>query len=167
MSSPSFSSAEIGITARKSYSPLSSERYFASRPLLILSILLMSRMQGVEDLAKLRSAAVSEALSGTSHSTTNKITSVPPAAASADFIIYSPSSVFGLCSPGVSVNTYCVSPFVRMPVMRLRVVCGLRETMATFSPSSALSRVDLPTFGLPIIDTKQVFSAISVLSLPF
>ena len=117
-------------------------------------------MQGISDLAKLRSAAVSDALSGTSHSTTKRMTSVPPAAASADFIIYSPSRVFGLCSPGVSVNTYCVSPFVRIPVMRLRVVCGLRDTMATFSPSSALSNVDLPTFGLPMIDMKQVFCAI-------
>src|SRR2546427_5317628 len=38
-----------------------------------------------------------------------------------------------------------------MPRMRLRVVWGLGVTMATFSPSSRLSRVDLPTLGRPTI----------------
>ena len=36
-----------------------------------------------------------------------------------------------------------------MPQMRLRVVWGLLVTMAIFSPTSALSRVDLPTLGRP------------------
>src|SRR6218665_467179 len=36
-----------------------------------------------------------------------------------------------------------------MPVMRWRVVCALREVMLIFWPTSALSKVDLPTFGLP------------------
>ena len=36
-----------------------------------------------------------------------------------------------------------------MPVMRLRVVWGLVETMAIFSPTRAFSKVDLPTFGRP------------------
>ena len=40
---------------------------------------------------------------------------------------------------------------MRMPVMRLRVVCGLGETMATFSPRIWLSNVDLPTLGRPIM----------------
>ena len=38
-----------------------------------------------------------------------------------------------------------------MAVMRLRVVCGLGETIATFSPTRAFVSVDLPTFGLPHI----------------
>ena len=33
--------------------------------------------------------------------------------------------------------------------MRWRVVCGLGATMLTLVPSSALSSVDLPTFGRP------------------
>ncbi len=34
--------------------------------------------------------------------------------------------------------------------MRLRVVCGLSETMASFSASSRLSSVDLPALGRPM-----------------
>src|SRR5262249_61274266 len=36
-----------------------------------------------------------------------------------------------------------------MPVMRLRVVCGFGDTMATFWPSRRLSSVDFPTLGRP------------------
>ncbi len=43
----------------------------------------------------------------------------------------------------------CVSSLVRMPVMRWRVVCDLREVMDTFCPTSAFISVDLPTLGLP------------------
>ena len=38
--------------------------------------------------------------------------------------------------------------------MRLRVVCGLGEMMASFSPTSALSNVDLPAFGAPMTAEK-------------
>src|ERR1700689_3721505 len=38
--------------------------------------------------------------------------------------------------------------------MRLRVVCGLGEMIASFSPTSALSRVDLPALGRPRMQTK-------------
>ena len=41
--------------------------------------------------------------------------------------------------------------------MRLRVVCGLFDTMAIFSPQTVFSRVDLPTFGLPTIAKNAVF----------
>ena len=37
---------------------------------------------------------------------------------------------------------------------RLRVVCGLWVTMASFSPTSAFSRVDLPAFGRPTMETN-------------
>ena len=37
----------------------------------------------------------------------------------------------------------------RMPVMRWRVVCALREVMLIFWPTKALSKVDFPTLGLP------------------
>src|SRR3989441_7661322 len=51
--------------------------------------------------------------------------------------------------PGVSRKTTCASGSVRMPRMRLRVVCGLGVTMATLAPTRAFSSVDLPTFGRP------------------
>jgi hypothetical protein len=34
------------------------------------------------------------------------------------------------------------------------VVCGFADVMATLRLSSALSRVDFPTFGLPLIETN-------------
>ena len=43
-----------------------------------------------------------------------------------------------------------------MPRTRVRVVCGLLETMLTFLPISALSRVDLPTFGRPTKEIKAL-----------
>ena len=56
--------------------------------------------------------------------------------------------------PGVSTNTNCDSPRVRMPVMRCRVVCALFEVMLIFCATSAFSKVDLPTFGRPTIATR-------------
>src|SRR5262249_34661884 len=41
-----------------------------------------------------------------------------------------------------------------MPRISARVVCTLRETMVTLEPTSALTRVDLPTLGAPISATK-------------
>ena len=59
--------------------------------------------------------------------------------------------------PGVSRNTYCTGPFVRMPVIRVRVVCGLEVTIATFSPTSRFSSEDFPTFGRPTSATNTDF----------
>src|SRR5262245_21958612 len=56
--------------------------------------------------------------------------------------------------PGVSRNTNCTSPRVKMPAMFCRVVCGLRDVMLIFCPTSALSSVDLPALGRPTIATK-------------
>ena len=41
-----------------------------------------------------------------------------------------------------------------MPITRMRVVCTLGETMLTFEPTSALTRVDLPALGAPTMATK-------------
>ena len=41
-----------------------------------------------------------------------------------------------------------------MPRMRCRVVCALDVMMDKSRPTSTLSNVDLPTFGLPTILTK-------------
>src|SRR5262245_7749910 len=43
---------------------------------------------------------------------------------------------------------------VTMPRMRVRVVCGFDETAAMCSPTSALSKVDLPAFGRPMSAAK-------------
>ncbi len=40
------------------------------------------------------------------------------------------------------------------PIIRLRVVCGLGEVMATLAPTSWLTRVDFPTLGGPTTVTK-------------
>ena len=68
--------------------------------------------------------------------------------------MYSDSRVRGLWSPGVSMKTNWVSPLVSTPVMRVRVVWGLSETIATFSPIRALSRLDFPTLGRPTMATN-------------
>src|ERR1700678_3519964 len=44
--------------------------------------------------------------------------------------------------------------------MRLRVVCGFGETIATFWPTSVFTRVDLPALGRPTIATKPDLNAI-------
>jgi hypothetical protein len=41
-----------------------------------------------------------------------------------------------------------------MPRILFRVVCGLSEMMAIFSPKSAFRSVDFPTFGLPMMEMK-------------
>ena len=41
--------------------------------------------------------------------------------------------------------------------MRLRVVCGLSETIASFWPTSRLRSVDLPALGRPTSATKPAF----------
>jgi hypothetical protein len=45
-----------------------------------------------------------------------------------------------------------------MALIALRVVCGLEDVIATFSPTIALVRVDLPTFGRPTKLTKPDFN---------
>ena len=60
--------------------------------------------------------------------------------------------------PGVSEKTIWYSPgFVRNAFMRCRVVCTLEETIASFSPTKAFSKVLLPAFGLPNMFTKPDF----------
>src|SRR5579884_4534405 len=46
--------------------------------------------------------------------------------------------------------------------MRLRVVCGLGETMATFRPTSVFTRVDLPAFGRPTIAMNPDLNATAI-----
>src|SRR5690606_15236033 len=55
--------------------------------------------------------------------------------------------------PGVSTKTAWSPSRLRTPRILCRVVCGFGLTMLIFSPTSALSSVDLPTFGRPTIAT--------------
>ena len=63
-------------------------------------------------------------------------------------------SCIGLWMPGVSKSTIWAPGRFTTARMRLRVVCGLSETIATFWPTSRLTSVDLPTFGRPTTVTK-------------
>src|SRR3546814_14854745 len=49
--------------------------------------------------------------------------------------------------PGVSTSRICVSFWSATPISRVRVVCALGLTIATFWPTSALTSVDLPALG--------------------
>src|SRR5262245_61069675 len=63
----------------------------------------------------------------------------------------------GLCMPGVSSSTIWPSGgSLRWSTarIRLRVVCGLSETIATFWPTSRFTSVDLPTLGRPTMATN-------------
>src|SRR5437868_11898912 len=61
---------------------------------------------------------------------------------------------FGEKMPGVSTRMIWALSSITMPRISARVVCTLRETIVTLEPTSALTRVDLPTFGAPISATK-------------
>src|SRR6476659_5382777 len=61
----------------------------------------------------------------------------------------SPSSVRGLCRPGVSTRISCASGRCTMPRITRRVVCGRSLVIATLAPTSAFVSVDLPTLGRP------------------
>src|SRR5450755_1828702 len=61
---------------------------------------------------------------------------------------------FGKKMPGVSTRMIWALLSMTMPRISARVVCTLRETMVTLEPTSALTRVDLPTLGAPISATK-------------
>ena len=47
-------------------------------------------------------------------------------------------------------------------MMRVRVVWGLADTMATFCPSILFRSEDLPTLGQPTIATNAVFVSMYV-----
>src|ERR1700730_8060738 len=55
-----------------------------------------------------------------------------------------------ICAPGLP---FFLGAWI-MPSTRFRVVWGLGLTIASFSPASAFSNVDLPALGRPIMVTK-------------
>ena len=64
--------------------------------------------------------------------------------------------VAGRCTPGRSTRISCrsASRSVATPRIARRVVCGRTETIATWLPTRALTRVDLPTLGRPARPTN-------------
>ena len=60
----------------------------------------------------------------------------------------------GAKMPGVSTKISCASPSIAMPRMIARVVCTLGLTIVTLLPTTALTRVDLPTLGAPMTATN-------------
>ena len=53
-------------------------------------------------------------------------------------------------SSHVIANTIPAAGRLTIPIRRCRVVWGLGEVMASFSPTSRFRRVDLPTLGKPM-----------------
>ncbi len=84
----------------------------------------------------------------------NEIKSTSLSVFCATFIIKSPNLCFGLWIPGVSINTICAWSSVYTPWILFLVVCGLSLIIAIFWPITRFKKVDFPTFGLPIIETK-------------
>ncbi len=74
-------------------------------------------------------------------------------------------SCIGLWMPGVSKSTIWAPGRFTTARMRLRVVWGLSETIATFWPTSRFTRVDLPTFGRPTTVTKPARKGTTTASL--
>ena len=114
-----------------------------------VSILFIARMAGT--LAA-RSCFISSVSCGPREamgSTTSTTASTSATLSRTTLSIYSPRRVRARWKPGVSMRTSWASPRFMMAVMRLRVVWGLFETMATFSPTRAFVSVLLPTLGRP------------------
>ena len=65
--------------------------------------------------------------------------------------IVSPSFVFGLCTPGVSIKIIWEFSLLTIALIAVLVVCDLFTVIATFSPTNLFISVDLPTLVLPII----------------
>ena len=68
--------------------------------------------------------------------------------------------------PGVSTNTICPPGRFFTATMRLRVVCGLSETIATLAPTMRLSSVDLPALGRPMSEAKPARGVMAPARLP-
>ena len=87
-------------------------------------------------------------------SSTKHTTSTSPMVPWAVALSRVPSAVRGLWIPGVSTNTTWASGRVSTPMMRVRVVWGLSEVIATLVPTMRFTSVDFPTLGRPTKVTK-------------
>src|SRR5580704_2552765 len=151
---PSPFSAEIMKVAAKVERALAVCASASSALFSTKSTLLMTSTAGCRTLASLSriaSASSSAPLRASSRTATRSASCAPPHAL---VTIARSSRRLGRKIPGESTNTNCDAPSMAMPRMSERVVCTLCETMVTFEPTSALSSVDLPTFGAPISATN-------------
>src|SRR5882672_6894048 len=115
-----------------------------------LSILFSSNSAGLPDCLTRSSTKRSPLPVAAEASRMRQTRSTPSNASWTAVIMRRLSSYPGLCTPGVSTRTICPSGRVTIPRILKRVVWGLLETAAIFSPTSRLSRVDLPALGRPI-----------------
>ena len=90
-------------------------------------------------------------------STINAIMSASPAPSHAAATIARSNLRCAAKIPGVSTKMICVSPASATPNIRVRVVCAFGLTIATFCPTRALTKVDFPAFGAPIMATCPHF----------
>ena len=146
--------AETGTTAAKAWRCDISAISGRSFSLRIRSILFRARTAGTPALAMRSRMNFSPGPRSSAASTTKSTRSAEASASVASrtmaaFIRYS-----GLWIPGVSTRAISAPGRRATPRMRLRVVCGLSETIATFSPTRALTSVDLPALGRPTTATE-------------
>ena len=116
------------------------------------STLLMTRNAGTP-ASSINASAFSSA-SPSASSVMKRARSAPAQAAFTSSRRKRPSFVAGRSRPGVSKKAACASSVFNTPSNLRLVVPGFRVTMASFSPKMRLSRVDLPTFGRPMIAMK-------------
>ncbi len=129
--------------------------------------MLRARITGVPEGWNPRISSRTGSGSSCPASATRRQASTPETDSFTDCTIYSSRRLRGFRRPGVSKKTSWVSFSVKIPVMRVRVVCGFWETMAIFLPIMVFSREDFPTLGAPTIATKADLRLSFTALLPF
>ena len=113
------------------------------------SALLMARMAGSRVSRSVAMMGGSSRWTPAGASTISRIASTVRKVSFASLTILRFSGVVARWIPGVSMKINCPAARLRMPMIRLRVVWGLRVVMAIFSPTIRFSSVDFPTLGRP------------------
>src|SRR5690242_4241105 len=126
----------------------------SSFALSAMSTLLRIRYLGSRRWRSASAIAVTLAPTPPLPSTINARRSAPSAPLQAAATIARSSRRLGSKMPGVSTSRICASPSSATPINRVRVVCALGLTIATFCPTSALTSVDLPALGAPTTATR-------------
>src|SRR3954453_10462620 len=141
--------ALTGPISRASTSWLAATSCPAIAFLLAVSVLVTTTTIGVETAFSCRAMNASPGPAGWSAGMQNTMTSTSDSVSRTTSLSRCPSRLLGLCSPGGSTSTSCPPGRGTTPRMACRVVCGRLLTMPTFSPTSALVSVVLPTLGRP------------------
>jgi hypothetical protein len=145
--------ADTGTTAANSRSRARRSRY-GSSSMLCATVSTLFTTATTFAPAGTRASTARSAPPSLSASSTSSTTSAARAASVARRLRARLSTLTCLVwKPGAAMNTYWQPGRFRIPVTRWRVVCALDETIASFSPTSLLSRVDLPVLGRPTIAT--------------